>query len=60
MRKREAWIAVVQDGDDPVDQETELVTLEGVTGEPGGTIELTDGRRITLTAPAGETRERAA
>lgn len=57
--QRESWLCVVQDGDEPFDQETELVTLEGVTGRPGGTIELTDGRRITLTAPAGEGREAA-
>lgn len=59
MPQREAWIAVVQDGDDPVDQETELVTLDGLTGREGATIELTDGRRITLTSPAGEGREAA-
>lgn len=48
--EREAWLAVVQDGDE---QETELVTLEGLTAQAGATIETTDGRRITLTAPAG-------
>lgn len=54
MPEREAWIAVVQDGDGPEDQETELVTLEGRGHlEPGDVIELTDGRRITLMEPAG-------
>lgn len=53
MTAREAWLAVVQDGDEPHDQETELVTLEGLTAEPGATIETTDGRRITLLEPAG-------
>lgn len=52
MAERESWLAVVQEGDDETGQETELVTLEGVRGEAGGTIELTDGRRITLTQPA--------
>lgn len=50
--QRESWLAVVQDGD--VAQETEVVTLEGVHGEAGGTIEISDGRRITLTVPADE------
>jgi hypothetical protein len=45
---REAWLGVVQDGDDPSDQETELVTLEKIKAEPGATIEISDGRRITL------------
>lgn len=53
MPDREAWLAVVQDGDSPEDQETEIVTLEGVHAEAGGTIELTDGRRITLMEPTG-------
>jgi len=48
---REAYLAVVQNGDAPSDQSTELVTVEFVDGEPK-TIELTDGRRITLLAPA--------
>jgi hypothetical protein len=48
---RESWLAVVQDGDEPHDQETELVTLEGAHAEPGATIELTDGTRITLVEP---------
>lgn len=48
---REAWLAVVQDGDD---QETEVVTLTGVTARPGATIETTAGQRITLVEPAGE------
>lgn len=47
---REAWLATVQDGED---QETELVTIESVDGEPR-VIELTDGRRITLLEPAGK------
>lgn len=51
MAEREAWLAVVQDGEDGV-EETELVTLEGAHAEPGATIELTDGRRITLVSPA--------
>lgn len=51
MADRESWLAVVQTGDDPADQETELVTLEGVHAEAGGTIELTDGQRITLLEP---------
>jgi len=46
---RDAWLAVVQDGDD---QETELVTIESVDGQPR-TIELTSGVRITLLEPAG-------
>lgn len=50
---REAWLAVVQNGDDPVDQESELVTIEFVDGAPR-TIETTDGRRITLLEPVGE------
>ena len=57
MSQRESWLAVVQDGDEKHDQETELVTLEGVHAEPGGTIETTDGRRITLVEPAGESRD---
>jgi hypothetical protein len=59
---REAWLAVVQDGDEPANQETELVTLEGATARPGATIELTDGRRITLLEPAAlpASRDRAA
>lgn len=48
---REAFIAVVQNGDDPVEQETELVTVEFVDGEPH-IIELTNGQRITLLEPA--------
>lgn len=55
---REAWLGVVQDGDD--DQEAEVVTLEGLVGSPGATIETTDGRRITLLEPAGETAKAAA
>lgn len=50
--RREAWLAVVQDADGS--EETEVVTLEGATGTAGATIELTDGSRITLTAPAQE------
>jgi hypothetical protein len=49
---RESWVAVVQHGDDEHEQDTEIVTLEGVRAEPGGTIELTDGQRITLVEPA--------
>jgi hypothetical protein len=52
MPEREAWLGVVQNGDDPTEQETEVVTLDGLHGERGATIELTDGRRITLTEPA--------
>lgn len=48
---REAYLALVQRGDEPQDAETELVTVEYVDGEPH-TIELTDGQRITLLAPA--------
>lgn len=51
MPDRESWLAIVQTGDDETDQETELVTLEGAHGSPGATIELTDGRRITLMEP---------
>ncbi|HVM69557.1 MAG TPA: hypothetical protein VM204_06950 [Gaiellaceae bacterium] len=58
MSAREAWIGVVQDADG--NEETELVTLDGAHAEPGATIELTDGQRITLTAPAVETPEQAA
>lgn len=50
---RTAYIGVVQDGDEPANQETELVTIEGPLG-PGCVIELTDGRRITLVEPADE------
>jgi hypothetical protein len=57
---REAWLAHVQNGDGPSDEETELVTLEGVHAEAGGTIELTDGRRITLVEPAGREAKQAA
>ena len=46
------WVANIQHGDDPAAEETELVTLTGFkTGtkaEPGATIELTDGTRVTL------------
>lgn len=49
---REAWLAVVQHGDEPADTDTEIVTLERAHAEPGATIELTDGTRITLTEPA--------
>lgn len=52
MADREAWLAVVQHGDDEHDQDTELVTLEGITAAPGATIELTDGQRITLVEQA--------
>lgn len=48
---REAWLATVQSGDDPTDQETELVTVEFHDGEPA-IIELTNGQRITLLEPA--------
>jgi hypothetical protein len=48
---REAWLATVQDGDDVAEQHDELVTIEYVDGNPH-TIELTDGRRITLLQPA--------
>lgn len=48
---REAWLAVVQHGDDRSEQDTELVTVEFVDGEPR-TIEATDGLRITLLEPA--------
>ena len=48
---REAWLATVQSGDDPTDQETELVTVEFHDGEPA-VIELTNGQRITLLEPA--------
>lgn len=51
MADREAWIAVVQNGDEWV-EETEIVTLEGAHAVAGATIELTDGRRITLVSPA--------
>jgi hypothetical protein len=53
MAERESWLAVVQHGDDDHEQDTELVTLEGVEAKPGATIELTDGQRITLLEPAG-------
>ena len=53
MSQRESWLAVVQDGDGPEEQETEIVTLEGRGHlEAGDVIELTDGRRITLMEPA--------
>lgn len=49
-----SWLAVVQRGDEEHDQETELVTLRGISAEQGAeaTIELTDGTRITLVEPA--------
>lgn len=50
MPEREAWLGVVQRGSR---EETELVTLEGISAEYGATIETTDGIRITLTEPAG-------
>lgn len=52
--QREAWLAVVQHGDNQYDQESEVVTLEGLTAEPGATIEMTDGSRVTLLEPAGK------
>lgn len=52
--ERQAFLAVVQHGDNPAEDDSELVTLEGLTGEPGATIELTDGTRITLLEPVGE------
>lgn len=54
MSERTAWLAVVQRGDEIDEQETEVVTLEGVSASPGATIETTDGTRITLTAPTSE------
>lgn len=50
-KPREAWMAVVQSGDDEHQQETEVVTLERAHAEAGATIELTDGTRITLVEP---------
>lgn len=50
MPEREAWIVVVQNDHE---EETEVVTLEGVTATPGATIEGTDGQRITFVEPAG-------
>lgn len=47
---RRTWLAIVQDGDEPYDQETEAATIEFVDGEPR-VIETTDGRRITLMEP---------
>lgn len=55
---RAAWLAVVQNGDDQV-EETELVTIEFRDGQPA-VIELTDGRRITLLEPAGSSPGKAA
>jgi hypothetical protein len=54
---RESWLVLVQDGDD---QETELVTLDRVRAEAGGTIETTDGRRLTFVEPAGVAPDREA
>ena len=54
---REAWLAVVQDADG--NEETELVTIESVNGEPR-TIEMTDGSRITLLEPADVVRQEVA
>lgn len=51
---REAWLAVVQHGDDEHEQETEVVTLEGLTAKAGAVIEMTDGVRVTLLEPAGK------
>jgi hypothetical protein len=48
---REAFVALVQRGDDVHNQDTEIATVEFVDGEPR-TIELTDGQRITLLEPA--------
>lgn len=52
MAERESWLAVVQRGDGEHEQDTELVTLEGVHASAGGFIELTSGERITLLGPA--------
>ncbi len=52
MSEREAWLATVQHGDGDHEQDEELVTIEGGTMRPGATLELTNGTRITLTAPA--------
>lgn len=51
-KTREAWTAVVQDAEG--NEEIELVTLTGAHAEPGATLELTDGTRITCVSPAGE------
>lgn len=46
---RESWLAVVQDGDKPDEQETEVVTLAaGLHGQPGDAIEISNGVRIVL------------
>ncbi|HVS86418.1 MAG TPA: hypothetical protein VHD91_12390 [Gaiellaceae bacterium] len=58
MPAREAWLAVVQRGDGEHEQETEAVTLTGVQALEGGTIETTDGLRITLVEPATIAKER--
>ena len=53
MARREAWLATVQRGEHPSDQETELVTIER-DGDGPPVIELTDGTRIQCVEPAGE------
>ncbi len=50
MPDRQAWLAVVQHGDDEP-EETEVVTIEQGEGLPP-VIELTDGTRITCVSPA--------
>lgn len=47
---RESWDVVLQD--DQGDEEHETVYLENVRAEPGGTIETTDGQRITFVSLA--------
>lgn len=51
MKDRDAWLAIVQDGDDS--EETELVFLDGIIALEGATIETTAGVRITLTERVG-------
>jgi hypothetical protein len=49
---REAWLAVLEDEDG--NEETELVTVSGVTVTEGATIETTSGERLTFTERAAE------
>lgn len=47
----ESWLAIVQTGDAEHEQETELVTLEGIEGRVGAVIDLGNGMRIVLDEP---------
>lgn len=50
---REAWLVLLESGDG--DQETELVTLDGITVQAGATLEGTNGQRLTFLESVTET-----